>query len=176
MNSLKVSGAAALFSLLSYAVVADDHDAEVGSTLNQKVSVELADIPAEVLAVVKAKRPDMTVSEAEYEVKHDDQYYDVEGTDADGNEIELDLILEAGQWMVVEIQRDLSWDAVPEAVQIALHGSAPGVVPDRIIESDQDNGTIVYEFFTRDDEGKETKYEVALEEGEATFLADEWEH
>jgi hypothetical protein len=181
MFSLKKPIAAmALFALSPMALVstgaAFGQKAEVGASLNQKVSVPLSEVPAEVLAVVRAKRPGMKVAEAEKEIRSGNQYFDIEGIDANGNEIELDLTLEGGVWAVVEIQRDISWDMVPGSVQTALHDNVPGVSPDRIIESDQDNGMIIYEFFTRNVDGGETKYEVALEAGEATFLNEEWKH
>jgi hypothetical protein len=61
-------------------------------------------------------------------------------------------------------------------VQEALMANVPGVKPARIIESDQDNGTIIYEFFTRNENGEEAKYEVGLTANTATFLAEEWKH
>ena len=48
--------------------------------------------------------------------------------------------------------------------------------PTRIIESDQDNGIVIYEFFGADAAGEETKIEVKLENGAAEVLQAEWEH
>ncbi|WP_417450405.1 hypothetical protein [Kordiimonas sp.] len=152
-------------------------EGDVGASLNHKVSVPVADIPPAVLMAAKAKRPGLTFTEAESETKGGHHYYDLEGHDNAGREIELDLMLgEDGQWQVVEIQRDVLWQIVPALVQEELMANAPGVKPARIIESDQDNGTIIYEFYTRDANGVEAKYEVALKGEEATFLREEWQH
>lgn len=178
MFSIKTSVTALLFVTVSSAgAMAFGDEQDIGASLNKKFSVPIADVPAAVLAAVKAKRPAMTVLEAEKELKHNNQYFDIEGTDANGNEIELDLILTAaGSWEVVEIQRDIQWATVPLAVQHALTAKVSGVSPDRIIESDQDNGTVVYEFYTRNAEGKEAKYEVSLKAGVVQFLTEEWKH
>ena len=90
--------------------------------------------------------------------------------------IELDLMHGETGWVVVEIQRDIMWEVVPTLVQETLMQHVPEVKPVRIIESDQDNGTIVYEFFTRDGAGMEKKYEVSLTGEDAMFLKEEWKH
>ena len=46
------------------------------------------------------------------------------------------------------------------------------VEPKRIIESDQGNNVIVYEFYTKED-GKEKKYEIKLT---VEYLETEWTH
>jgi hypothetical protein len=79
-------------------------------------------------------------------------------------------------WRVVEIQRDISMDQAPEPVRAALLAAAPGVEPARIIESDQGDGVIIYEFYTRDAAGEEQKYEVKFDGATAEFLAEEWAH
>lgn len=151
-------------------------ETEIGSTLNTKSAVAIADVPASVMAVAKARRPDLTFQRAEHVLRNNTEYFDIEGVNPKGQEVELDMILEGGVWRVVEIQRDVDWGDVPAAVQQALTEKQPGVSPDRIIESDQDNGMIIYEFFTRDADGKEEKYEVALKDGAARYLTEEWAH
>jgi len=163
-------------SLLLATQTAGGQETEIGSTLNKKTAVAIADVPAPVLAIAKAKRPDLTFERAEHVLRNNTEYFDIEGTNSAGQEIELDLVLEDGKWRVVEIQRDLMWANVPETVQVALKAKHPNVTPDRIIESDQDNGMIIYEFFTRDAAGKEEKYEVAYEGGKAKYLTEEWAH
>jgi hypothetical protein len=171
----KKTSVAALVLLLMTPVTFVTAD-EIGKSLAHKVDVPISDVPPEVLAVARAKRPALTFTEAEKEIRGGRQYFDLEGHDDAGNEIELDMMLGDTGWVVVEIQRDLTWDMVPEQVQEKLHANVPGVTPARIIESDQDNGTIVYEFFTRDKAGKESKYEVSLTGEEAMFLKEEWKH
>ncbi|TNE60882.1 MAG: hypothetical protein EP335_17750 [Alphaproteobacteria bacterium] len=177
MHAFKLPAlAAAFFVMTPVTYVPATALQEVGSSLNHKAMVPIAEVPVEVLTAAKLKRPGMTFEKAEEEKKGGNHYFDIEGKDADGNEIELDMVLTDTGWQVVEIQRDLAWDDVPAAVRETLTAHVPGVQPARIIESDQDNGTIIYEFFTRDAHGKEAKYEVKLTGGETEFLKDEWQH
>jgi hypothetical protein len=141
-----------------------------------KEATDLDALPAEVLAVARASQPELNVSEAEYETRDGNEYYDVGGTMPDGSELELDMTKINGVWTVVETQRDIDMSTVPDAVSEALLGEYPGWSVDRIIESDQGDGVIVYEFFGKDDGGQETKIEVKLENGQTELLVDEWKH
>lgn len=141
-----------------------------------KEATDLETLPAEVLAVAKASQPELNVSEAEYETRDGNEYYDVGGTLPDGSELELDMTKINGVWTVVETQRDIDMATVPDAVSETLLGKYPGWNADRIIESDQGDGVIVYEFFGKDDAGQDTKIEVKLEGSQADLLVDEWAH
>ena len=150
------------------------HDAEkAGSTLHKKESVQLSDVPDGVKSVILKNNPEFKMLEAEKESKHGNTYFDVEGLDAQGNEIEFDMLLgEDGSWSIAEIQRDLTLEQSPEPV-INLYKERVGdIEPRRIIESDQGDGVIVYEFYTLE-EGKEKKYEIKLA---VEFLEKEWKH
>jgi len=149
---------------------------EIGASLNDKVDVAIKDAPKDVLAVAKAARPNIAFTEAEREVKNDTIYYDIGGVDGNGDEIELDIMQDGDGWRVVEIQRDISLDQTPEAVRDALFANAPDVKPARIIESDQGDGVIIYEFYTVADDGTEQKFEIKLEGENAEFLTEEWVH
>lgn len=140
-----------------------------------KEAVSLESIPAEVLAAVNAARPGIQIAEAEHEQRNGNDYYDVEGT-LNGAEIELDLTRIDGAWKVVEIQRDIAAADAPAAVTAALTGKHPQFSATRIIESDQGNGIVIYEFFGPGADGKETKVEVKLEGGNAEVLTSEWIH
>jgi hypothetical protein len=141
-----------------------------------KVATALEALPNEVLAVARASQPDLAVSEAEYETRDGNEYYDVGGTLPDGSELELDMAKIDGVWTVVETQRDIDIAVVPEAAADALQSKFPGWSPNRIIESDQGGGVIIYEFFGKDDAGEDTKIEVKLAAGQAELLVDEWAH
>jgi hypothetical protein len=141
-----------------------------------KVATDLDAVPAGVLAAAKASQPELDVSEAEYETRDGNEYYDVGGTMPDGSELELDITRIDGVWTVVETQRDIDMATTPEAVANALHSKVPGWSPDRIIESDQGDGVVIYEFFGNDDDGEKTKIEVKFEGGQAEVLVDEWIH
>lgn len=149
---------------------------EIGSTLNNKEDVDVSQIPDGVIQVAIAARPDLKITGAEREEKNGVVYFDVAGITASGDEIELDIVQDGDHWRVVEIQRDIKFEDVPQPVRDALIANAPGITPDRIIESDQTDGVIIYEFFTRDEAGEETKYEVKYTKGEAVFLTNEWAH
>jgi hypothetical protein len=149
---------------------------EIGASLNQKSDVDIAEIPAAVLAAAHAVRPNIEFTEAEKEVRNGVTYYDVGGLDESGEEIELDIMQDGDGWRVVEVQRDISFGETPEMVKSALRAETPEIAPARIIESDQTDGVIIYEFYTRDANGAEAKYEVKLENGEAEFLTEEWAH
>ncbi len=69
--------------------------------------------------------------------------------------------------------RDIGMEQVPERVRGALETKFPIWRPDRIIENDQGDGVMVYEFFGKDDAGKATRIEIRWAEGHAELLIDE---
>jgi hypothetical protein len=141
-----------------------------------KLAAALPDLPPAVIAAALAARPDLKVSEAEYETRDGREYYDVGGTLADGSELELDMTLVDGLWTVVEIQRDIDGSQLPAAVADALAESVPGWVPTRIIESDQGDGTVIYEFFGTGPGGDTVKHEIKWADATAELLSEEWAH
>ena len=100
----------------------------------------------------------------------------VQVTLPDGSELELDITKINRVWTVVETQRDIDFETTPAAVASSLNSKVPGWRPDRIIESDQGDGVVIYEFFGKDQDGKDTKIEVKFEGGNAEVLVDEWVH
>jgi hypothetical protein len=81
-----------------------------------------------------------------------------------------------GVWTVVEFQRDIGIKSVPGEVRAALETARAGWIAERIIESDQGDGTVIYEFFGVDDEGDALKLEVKWQDQVAEVLVDEWTH
>lgn len=129
-------------------------------------------MPKAVISVIQAAMPRFKMSEAEKELKHGNTYYDIEGVDGNGIEIEFDMLLGSdGKWSIAEIQRDLTLDQCPKIV-IDVYQKQVGVEPARIIESDQDDGTVIYVFYTREAD-KEKKVEIKLS---AELLKKEWTH
>ena len=106
-----------------------------------------ADLPQGVRDVVLARVPGMKIAEAERKERGGKLFYDVEGTRADGSPVELDLIEEAGKYRVVEMQRDIAWADAPAPVKAVAGAAADAFTPARVIESTQEDGTIVYELF-----------------------------
>ena len=146
---------------------------EVGSTLHKKEQVELSDVPDAVKSVISQANPNFKMQEAEKEFKHGNTYFDIEGLDGNGNEIEFDMLLgEDGTWSIAEIQRDLTLEQCPEPVVKLYREKVANIEPKRIIESDQGNNVIVYEFYTKED-GKEKKHEIKLT---IEYLETEWTH
>ena len=121
-------------------VLADGPTAEIST-------VAEADLPPGVRDAVLAKVPGMKIAETERKERGGKTFYDVEGTRPDGSPVELDLIEEAGKYRVVEMQRDIAWADAPAPVRAAAGGAADAFTPARVIESTQDDGTIVYELF-----------------------------
>ena len=109
--------------------------------------VAAADLPPAVRSAVLARVPGMKIAEAERKERGGKIFYDVEGTRPDGSEVELDLIEEAGAWRVVEMQRDIAWADAPAPVRAVAAVAADAFTPARVIESTQNDGTIVYELF-----------------------------
>jgi hypothetical protein len=175
---MKNANAILIVALLTLFVAACSADEQVGRKVDAsgKEDTALDALPEEVLAVVKATRPELEISEAEYETRDGNEYYDVGGTLPDGSELELDMTRIDGVWTVVEFQRDIGMNLVPEAVAAALAENVPDWTPTRIIESDQGDGTIIYEFFAPADDGELVKHEVKWTDGEAQLLVDEWAH
>lgn len=141
-----------------------------------KEDTALDALPADVLAAALAARPELSITEAEYETRDGNEYYDVGGTLPDGSEMELDMTRVDGVWTVVEFQRDISMELVPADVADVLAAGVAGWSPTRIIESDQGDGTVIYEFFGPGAGEELAKHEVRWVDGSAELLVDEWVH
>ena len=175
-HALQNALAAIVLSILISACGGDDTHEGRKVDASGKEATGLESVPTEVLAVARAARPDLELSSAEFETRDGKAYYDVGGTLPDGSEWELDITQLDGVWTVAEVQRNIGMDLVPDPVSGVLETKFPGWSPDRIIESDQGDGVVVYEFFGKDTDGEVTKVEVKLEEGHAELLIDEWVH
>ena len=141
-----------------------------------KEATALEQVPAEVLAAARAVRPDLSIAEAEHELRDGQDYYDVGGLLPDGSEMELDMTRVDGVWNVVEFQRDIDIGAVPITVAAALDVAKPDWAPERIIESEQADGIVIYEFFGKSGDGQPIKVEVKWDDPVAEVLQDEWVH
>ena len=140
-----------------------------------KEEVSLDAVPAEVIAAAKATRPNLQISAAEHEVRNGADYYDIAGRAA-GAEVEIDITRVADRWTVVEVQRDLGSAEVPAEVSTALAKANPSFSATRIIESDQGDGVVIYEFFGPGADGEDAKIEVRFEGGRADVLTAERVH
>lgn len=141
-----------------------------------KQEIELNEIPQPILELVSERSPGFKPGEAESEIRNGQTYYDIEGETAAGDELEFDITQVDGQWTIVETQRDIAWEVAPAAVRDSLRAVAPDFLLRRIIESDQGDGVIIYEFFGSQDGAPETKLEVRYADGAAELLTEEWVH
>ncbi len=141
-----------------------------------KEAIAIADVPASILKLVAEQSPGFQVAEAESELRNGQVYFDIEGTTAEGAEIEFDITKIDGEWTIVETQRDIEWDTAPTPVQASLQAAAQNFSIRRIIESDQGDGVIIYEFFGSVAKAPEQKIEVRYAAGEAEVLTEEWLH
>ena len=139
------------------------------------VNIAPAELPTSARSAIEAAVPGMQIAGIERKEREGRVYLDVEGTRPGGEEVELDLLAEGGNWRVVEIQRDIAWSAVPSSVRRAVEASGRVIDPVRVIESRQTDGTIVFELFAPSDP-KRPSLEVRLANGRATILREEWPH
>ena len=142
-------------------VLADGPAAEISE-------IAAADLPQGVRDAVLARVPGMTIAEAERKARGGMVFYDVEGTRPDGSDVELDLIEEAGKYRVVEMQRDIAWADAPAPVRTAADAAADAFTPARVIESTQEDGTVVYELFAAG-KADEPAAEVNWKDGKAVL-------
>lgn len=163
-------------TLLALSACSTEHEPGRKVDASGKEDAALESLPKEVIAAALAARPELSINSAEYETRDGNEYYDVEGTMPDGSELELDMTFVDGAWTVVEFQRDIGMDSVPEMVGAALAAGVPDWIPTRIIESDQGDGTVVYEFFGPGTDAEPEKHEVKWTDGVADLLVDEWAH
>lgn len=181
MNRLILATLAVLLACLSAcdkpgtgaAPASDTPPARVHATGKQ--AQDISNVPAEVLAAAKTARPQLQVTGVEHEQRDGNDYYDVAGL-LDGAELELDIARINGRWTVVEVQRDIAIEHVPAPVAAALAEAHPVFKARRIIESDQGDGIVIYEFFGPDERGQDAKIEVKSDGRKAEVLTSEWIH
>jgi hypothetical protein len=130
-----------------------------------------SDLPPGLIELVQATVPGMKIAEAERKEREGRVYYDVEGSKADGSEVEIDVLQQPdGKLIAVEVQRDIDWSTAPAEVRAAAAAKADAFTPERVIESRQvDTGALIYELFAP---GKtaEPAMEVKWQGGKAEVL------
>ena len=143
-------------------------------------SVEITDlsaseIPDAVRALVLAAVPDITIAGAQRKAHDGRVYFDVEGELPDGSEIELDILDTENGPEVVEVQRDLDWADTPALARDAAIAANADVAPVRVIESRQNDDSIIYELFA-DGQPADPAMEVRVRDGVAEVLSERWPH
>lgn len=132
-------------------------------------------LPGKLAALAEKHVPGITIDEAERKEREGRVYYDIEGRRLDGSLVELDVLQEGANYKLVEIQRDIPWADAPAAAQAAAKAQKGAFVPERVIESTQTDGTIIYELFAPGRKA-EPAMEVRLAGGKAEVLTKRWEH
>lgn len=134
-------------------------------------------LPAGLAELVEATVPGMKIGEVERKERAGRIYYDVEGTNTDGSEIEIDVLAGAdGKLTAVEIQRDITWASAPAQVRTAAASKKDAFEPARVIESRQvEDGAVIYELFARG-RTDEPAMEVRFHNGTASVLNERWAH
>lgn len=148
---------------------------EVEGSSVEITDVAVADLPQSVQALVQAQHADFDPQEIQKKVRDGRVYYDIEGTLGNGAEIEFDVLMTETGPEIVEIQRDLEFDLLPDAVKTLALETSAGVMPARIIESLQPDGAIIYEFFAPD-QPSDPAYEIKSDGGLVTLLDERWIH
>ncbi len=134
-----------------------------------------AEVPVDVRDVIEQSEAGFSIVEAQRKVRDGRTYYDVEGKRPDGSEIEFDVLMGPSGPQIVEIQRDLDWADVPAGVRAAAETAAPGLKPVRVIESQQVDGSIIFELFAPG-APSDPAMEVSWTDGVAAVLKERWPH
>jgi hypothetical protein len=145
------------------------------SGLSENMSVATADLPPALIATVQRAVPGMVIGEAQRKSRDGRVYFDVEGKRPDGADVELDILTVGDTYRVVEIQRDIAYAAVPASARAAAEAAPGAFVPERVIESIQNDGSVIYELFAPgkpDDPARE----VRVHAGRAEVLLERWQH
>jgi hypothetical protein len=131
----------------------------------------VAEAPGEAAALVEAAMPGFTIMTVEREDVTGQTEWEIGGADAQGTPYEFDIMQSSAGFSVLEIQRDIPWQDVPQAVRDAVAAAPNGFEPVRVIESRQPvDGSIVYELFTLDQPAHEAVMEVRYVDGEAAVM------
>ena len=130
------------------------------------------EVPAEVRILAAGAAEGFRISGAQKKVRDGRTYFDVEGELPDGRDLEFDILVTPAGPEIVETQRDIAWADAPELVRTA----APGVVPARVIESTQTDGTVIFELFAPGLPA-DPSIEVLLgTDGKVRVLQERWPH
>ena len=166
-----------LFALVAACAVSTCTNSEAPrASATEVTEIALAEIPQSVRDVVSAVRPEFETSEVLKKVRDGRVYYDVEGELPNGEEIEFDVLMTKNGPEIVEIQRDLDWDAVPLIARSAVNETnTDSLEVVRIIESLQTDESIIYEIFV-DGHTSEPRFEIRVTDGVAEVLPTPWKH
>ncbi len=176
MKKINMPAAAGIVLLLGVSMGLSGCTKEEGAPQqDQDVEIAVADVPAVVVALIKARQADFTIEEVVQKKRDGRTYLDVEGTLADGSELEFDILMTGDTPEIVEVQRDVGFETLEADLQSMALEANKGQTPVRIIESVQTDQTIVYEFFA-EGRPKEPAFEIQVGAGAPKLLDEKWRH
>jgi hypothetical protein len=139
------------------------------------VALEGGALPAPLRALAEKSVPGIVIAEAERKERDGRIYYDIEGQRPDGSEVELDVLQDGQDFKLVEIQRDIAWADAPAAARAVADAQKGAFAPERVIESTQTDGSVIYELFAPGRKA-EPSMEVRIADGKAEVLTERWQH
>ncbi len=87
------------------------------------------------------------------------------------------MLQDGQQWKIVEVQRDMTMEDLPSAVQTLIKKQENSDQVRRIIASKQYGTDItIYEFYLVAENGTESRKEIKSENDEVVLLDEEWKH
>ena len=143
---------------------------------DEVIVLEISDVPESVMSTVSIKEPSFVPKEVVKKIRDGRVYYDVEGALPNGSEIEFDVLMTDKGPEIVEIQRDLLWESVPQAAQDLVNSANKDKLEVvRVIESQQTDDSIIYEVFVAG-KSSDPYFEVRVDRQGAELLEARWKH
>ncbi len=130
--------------------------------------MSMSDVPPEAHAGAMAAMPGVEFQEVQLDLDGGQATYEL-SAQMDGKNVEVD-VLSTGE--VIEVEREISMEEVPQAVQDALNKHLSGFQPETIEHSTRTNLATMYEFEGTDSEGQAIDVEVSEDGGVVTIAQD----
>jgi len=165
-------------ALLSSALIGCSAPDSQRVSADEITEIALNEVPMDVRTVVMTTSPEFNMVEVVKKLRDGRTYFDVEGELPNGDEIEFDVLITVEGPQIVEIQRDLLLEDVPQPIRDVLDtGNTDKLKVVRVIESRQADGdTIIYEFFVAD-QPSDPRFEVSvLGDNPPKLLKTRWKH
>jgi len=130
---------------LTYALIAILIPLIISPALQAQDNAEIdpAEIPAIAFDTARKFAPGIQFTRFAYEDEGPHRVYEFSGKDADGRQIEIDVMADGS---LQEIEMETPWDEIPVYIQIEFDLKAPEMEPDLIEQSIRPDGSTIYEF------------------------------
>lgn len=165
-----------IFTFLVLPFIGCVGESEVRSSATEVTEIEISDLPQNIVALINEAQPDFRYEEVQKKIRDGRVYYDVEGLIGDDREIEFDVLMTLNGPEIVEIQRDISIEYLPETARLELEKiNIDQLVVTRIIESKQTDNSVIYELFVEGN-AADPRFEIMIKNGKASLLEERWKH